>query len=63
MLETLQTLFEVEMSLHGWLALALTVVGVIGLHLGLMHLARKPHEEYIRPTDFWRWDEDLPDGK
>jgi len=30
-----------RMSIHGWIALALTAVGVTALNVGLMHLARK----------------------
>ena len=37
-------LFRLDISLHGWIALVLTAVGVAGLHLGLMYLVRKPHD-------------------
>ena len=37
-------LFRLDISLHGWIALGLTAVGVTGLHLGLMHLVRRRHD-------------------
>ena len=37
-------LFRLDLSLHGWLALVIACVGVAGLHLGLMHLARRRHD-------------------
>ncbi len=37
-------LFRLDISLHGWIALGLTAVGVAGLHLGLMYLVRKRHD-------------------
>lgn len=37
-------LFRLDISLHGWIALGLTFVGVAALHLGLMHLVRKRHD-------------------
>ena len=47
-MDLLSSLFDVEMSIHGWIALGLTVVGVTALHLWLMRLALKP------------WDPDAP---
>jgi hypothetical protein len=34
-------MWETDIGLHGWIALALTIVGVTGLNLWLMHLARR----------------------
>ena len=34
-----------NMGVHGWIALALAVVGVAALHFALMWLARKPHDD------------------
>lgn len=44
-------LFALDMSLHGWIALGLTAVGVAGLHLGLMHLTRRRHDPDDPGTD------------
>lgn len=38
--------FDDTMSIHGWIALAISVVGIVALNLGLMHLARRPHQEF-----------------
>ncbi|MCB9959797.1 MAG: hypothetical protein H6843_14465 [Rhodospirillaceae bacterium] len=38
--------FSLDMGLHGWLALAIAVVGIIALNVGLMRLARKPWKTY-----------------
>ena len=34
-------MWEVDIGLHGWIALTLTVVGVAVLNVGLMRLARR----------------------
>lgn len=34
-------MWGVEIGLHGWIALILTIVGVAALNIGLMHLARR----------------------
>ena len=34
-------MWGVEIGLHGWIALTLTVVGVAVLNIGLMNLARR----------------------
>ena len=45
-------------GLHGWLALILVAIGVAGLSIGLMVLARRPHDaSYKRPTDPTQWNE------
>jgi type IV secretory pathway VirB2 component (pilin) len=44
-------LFNLEMSIHGWIALGIAVVGIIALNLGLMHLARKKHDSSFDPHD------------
>lgn len=41
----------VEMSIHGWIALGIAVVGIIALNLGLMYLARKKHDSHYDPDD------------
>ena len=38
-----------DMGIHGWIALTLAVFGVAGLHIGLMWLARKPHDGEFKP--------------
>ena len=43
--------FSVDLSVHGWIALGLCVVGVVGLNAVLLHLARKPWREYHRDRD------------
>ncbi len=43
---TVSDLFDLGIGLHGWIALGLTVAGVVGLHIGLMLLTLK------------RWDPD-----
>lgn len=35
-------LFDVDMSVHGWIALVIAVAGIVALHLWLMRLARRP---------------------
>lgn len=49
-------MWGVEIGLHGWIALILTVVGVAALHIGLMHLARRRWDH-----DFKRLDTAEPD--
>ena len=44
-------LFRLEMSIHGWIALGIAVVGIVALNLGLMHLARKKHDSHYDPDD------------
>jgi hypothetical protein len=44
-------LFKLDMSIHGWIALGIAVVGIIALNLGLMHLARKKHDSHYDPDD------------
>lgn len=34
------------MGIHGWIALALTAVGVTALNVGLMHLARRRWRQF-----------------
>lgn len=43
--------FSLDLSIHGWIALGLCVVGVIGLNAVLLHLARKPWQEFRRDRD------------
>lgn len=46
--------FEVlsfDMGIHGWIALVIAVVGIAGLHFGLMWLARKPHDDRFHPDE------------
>ena len=43
--------FSFDLSIHGWIALGLCVVGVIGLNAVLLHLARKPWQEFRRDRD------------
>lgn len=46
--------FEVlsfDMGIHGWIALVIAVIGIAGLHLGLMWLARKPHDDRFHPEE------------
>ena len=38
----MDVLFDLDMSVHGWIALVIAVVGIIALHLWLMRLARRP---------------------
>lgn len=40
-----------DMSVHGWIALILAVIGIAALHLGLMWLARKPHDDRFHPAE------------
>ena len=40
-----------DMEIHGWIALVLALIGVTGLHLGLMWLARKRHDDGFRPEE------------
>ena len=49
-------MWGVEIGLHGWIALTLTVVGVAALNVGLMHLARRRWDH-----DFERLDTAEPD--
>jgi len=42
-------LFALDMSIHGWIALGIAVVGIIALNLGLMHLARRKHDSHYEP--------------
>jgi hypothetical protein len=44
-------LFGLEMSIHGWIALSIAVIGIVALNLGLMHLARKKHDARYDPDD------------
>ncbi len=44
-------LFRLEMSIHGWIALGIAVVGIIAMNLVLMHLARKKHDSSFNPND------------
>jgi hypothetical protein len=44
-------LFRLDMGIHGWIALAIAVVGIVALNLVLMHLARKPHDSSFDPHD------------
>lgn len=46
----LADLFALNMSIHGWIALGIAVVGIIALNLGLMHLARKKHDSHYDPN-------------
>ena len=41
--------FDDTMSVHGWIALLISAVGVVALNVGLMHLVRRPHEEFRAP--------------
>ena len=34
-----------DMGIHGWIALGLAVVLGVGLHIGLMWLVRRPHDD------------------
>jgi hypothetical protein len=43
-------LFALDMSIHGWIALGIAVVGIIALNLGLMHLARRKHDSHYDPN-------------
>ena len=38
----MDTLLDIDMSVHGWIALVIAVVGIVALHLWLMRLARRP---------------------
>lgn len=38
----MDTLLDVDMSVHGWIALVIAVAGIVALHLWLMRLARRP---------------------
>jgi len=49
-MDALRGFFDLEMSLHGWLALGITAVGVTALNVGLMALARKPWRGDYDPT-------------
>jgi hypothetical protein len=44
-------LFRLDMSLNGWIALGIAVIGIITLNLVLMHLARKKHDSSFNPHD------------
>jgi len=48
-MDALRGFFDLDLSLHGWLALGLTAVGVTALNLGLMALARKRWNPDHRP--------------
>lgn len=48
-MDALRGFLDLEMSVHGWLALGLTAVGVVALNLGLMALARKPWNGEYHP--------------
>lgn len=37
-------LFRLDMSIHGWIALVIAVIGIVALNLVLMHLARRKHD-------------------
>jgi hypothetical protein len=55
-------LFRLDMSIHGWIALAIAVVGIIALNLTLMHLARKKHDSSFDPSGRDRDDGGPPDA-
>jgi len=39
------------MGVHGWIAMIVAVIGIAALHLGLMWLARKPHDDRFHPDE------------
>lgn len=60
-------LFDVDMSVHGWIALVIAVVGIVALHLWLMRLARRPwnigEATSKNPTEDNRDGQNRPDGE
>lgn len=44
-------MWGVDIGLHGWIALILTVVGVTGLNVGLMHLAKRRWDHSFERLD------------
>lgn len=45
------TLPPIDMGIHGWIALALAVIGIASLHFGLMWLVRKSHDSDFKGDD------------